>query len=52
MRDITFAILVGLTVLALALCMAYAVIDTNEQDGQLKNQYCPFSVETVVHDKQ
>lgn len=51
MRDVTFAVIMALAVLALALCMAYAVIDTQAQHGQLHNPYWPFTVETVIHDR-
>lgn len=51
MRDVTFTIIMALGILALALCMAYAVIDTQEQHGQLFNPYWPFTVETQVRDK-
>lgn len=44
-------VLVGLTVLALCLCMAYAVMDTQEQHGQLHNPYWPFTVEIQVRDR-
>lgn len=51
MRDFTFAVIMSLVILALALCMAYAVIDTQEQHGgQLANPYWPFTVETSVRD--
>ena len=51
MRDVTFVVIMALVILALALCMAYAVIDTQGQRGQLHNAYWPFTVETVVHDR-
>lgn len=48
----TFTIIMALGILALCLCMAYAVIDTQEQHGgQLFNPYWPFSVETQVRDR-
>ena len=40
----------AIVVLALCLCMAYAVMDT-QSDGQLKNAYWPYSVETQVRDR-
>lgn len=51
MRDVTFAIVMALGILALALCLAYAVMDTQAQHGgQLANPYWPFTVETAVRD--
>lgn len=39
-------------VLALCLCLAYAVIDTQAQhNGQLMNPYWPFTVETQTRDR-
>ena len=51
MRNVTFAVIMALGILALCLCMAYAVIDTQEQHGQMHNAYFPFSVETSIHDR-
>ena len=51
MRDLTFAVIMALAILALALCMAYAILDTQEQHGQLHNPYWPFTVETQVRDR-
>lgn len=51
MRDVTFAVIMALGILALCLCMAYAVMDTQEQHGQLHNLYWPFTVETAVRDR-
>ena len=42
--------LVVLVVLALSLCMVWAIVDTGQKHA-LKNSYWPFSVETVIHDR-
>lgn len=52
MRDFTFAVIMALAILALCLCMAYAIIDTQAQHGgQLANPYWPFTVEIQVRDR-
>lgn len=50
MRNVTYSVVMALVILLLCLCMAYAIIDTQQQT-QLRNAYYPFSVETVIHDK-
>lgn len=50
MRKILGGIIVGLTVLVLCLCMAWAMLDT-QSHGQLRNQYWPFSVEMQIRDR-
>lgn len=50
MKRFLGGILVGLVVLALSLCMAWAIMDTGQKHA-LKNPYWPFTVETVVSDR-
>lgn len=51
MRDVTFAVVMALGILAMCLCIARGVIDVQEQGGQLFNRYWPFTVETAVRDR-
>lgn len=51
MRDATFAVIMVLTVIALALCLVEMASGMQGRDGQLHNPYWPFSVETAIHDR-
>lgn len=51
MRDATFAVIIALTIIALALCLVEMASGMQGRDGQLHNPYWPFTVETVVHDR-
>ena len=52
MRNVVFAMVLGLGVLALALCLALAINGSQPQPThQLKNGYYPFTVETEVRDR-
>ena len=50
MKRLLGCVLVSLVVLAMCLCMAWAIIDTGQRHA-LKNPYWPFSVETSVRDR-
>lgn len=50
MREITFAVIMALGIVALCLCIANTLIGM-KGDKQLYNAYYPFSVETVIHDR-
>lgn len=50
MRDITFAVIMALGIMALCLCIANTLIGMQDSK-QLYNAYSPFSVETVIHDR-
>lgn len=50
MRDVTFAVIMALGILALCLCIAQTVMDI-DGGAQLRNPYWPFTVETAVRDR-
>lgn len=51
MRDVTFAIVMAVGILALCLTIAQGLIGIQDAHAQLHNAYWPFSVETAVHDR-
>lgn len=51
MRDATFAVIMVLTVIALALCLVEMASGMQGRDGQLHNPYWPFSVEVQMRDR-
>ena len=50
MRDIVFAVLVGMGVLIGCLLIATAIAQP-QAHAQLHNPYWPFTVETSIHDR-
>ena len=51
MRDATFAVIMVLTVIALALCLVEMASGAKGRDAQLHNPYWPFTVEMQVRDR-
>ena len=52
MRDVILIIAAVIGIVCLCLCLAYAIIDTQERhEAQLFNRYWPFTVETQVRDR-
>lgn len=51
MRDVTFAIVMAIGILALCLTIAQGLIGIQDAHGQLHNPYWPFTVETQVRDR-
>ena len=52
MRNIAFAIALGIAVLLMAITLALAIVDSQPRySAQLHNAYWPYSVEIQVRDK-
>lgn len=52
MRNIVFAIAMGVGVLLMAIALALAIVDGQPRhSAQLHNAYWPYSVETSIRDR-
>lgn len=51
MRDVTFAVIMAIGILALCLTIAQGLIGIQDAQGQLHNPYWPFTVETAILDR-
>ena len=51
MRDITFAVIMAIGIVAMCLCIARSIIEIQDQGAQLHNAYWPYSVEMQVRDR-